>query len=633
MTPTPTGCEQVSTAAVVPWQVVYPDDEKFPPDDVTESEGTVTVQPSLPYIANKLMALGGLRSTNREARATIKTCETAITGKFEIEIDAPGATVPKYESQEFTVPVFTTRVFKFDSRFFGVPTDIPFNSVADIVRWTPREYFKVGPVSGPTIGIIKVKFAGTQIGETKFTIVPSKNLVILWKALPLGGDFKIAKDRLLSTSNNREMGIPAFTIKTNFPVEDPKFFTLSSGMPAEWPATKNVRLVDWLNMDLINRQVKLDEFSTQWSLAEKRGSVSHILFVVQDNLLGLGAEAADGQANLKKVAYIEEDAGEGTEAHEIGHLQPWSLAHDYDTDPPKGKVTQGYLVTNYEKNFITERPTLTAPQSYSMMGCCVGFNQIMIRKDQYKTLLQYMAGEGAIDPPVWMLRGTLTVTGGVSTSFEAMPIYHFDAYADQDETCTGNPQCVTLKVKLTLQDDSIVAKDLAVSTAPLHADNTGNEITLDSHGVTHAFELPGQGVKKIRVEDSSNNLLFEKTVSAHAPTLSIDSVDVNNKKIEVKTKSDDIDGDTLYASFFIAPEGGNADGALLDEQLHGKTNKFTTNTVLSPGNYKAIIMVTDGFNTVQAEKQFSVAAPLFTFQNLLSTLTNDAQSGVEPITT
>ncbi len=615
----------------MPWQVVYPDDELFPPDDTVETANTVEVKPSLPYIARKAMVLGGLRSKNRVAKAIIKTCETAITGKFEIEIDAPGVTVPKYEStQQFTVPVFTTKEFIFDSRDIvgDRPTDIPFNNPEDEVQWTPRQVFTVGPVSGPTDGFITVKFAGMEIGKTKFTIVPSKELLILWKALPLGGDFKIAKDRLIAESNDRESNIPSFTIKTNFPVENPKFFTLGSPMPAEWAATKNVRLVDWLNMDVLDQYKKTDEFSTQWSLVEKRGAWSHIIFVVQDKVLGFPS-TTDGYAFGPKVAYVEEDAGNTADAHEIGHLKPWLLPHDYDTDPPRGKVTQGYLVTNYEESLSPQRPFSASFPSFSMMGNA-DFLDTIIRKDQYRTLLQHMVGEGAVDPPVWMLRGILTVTGGVPAAFEAMPIYHFDSVPDPDESCTGNPQCLTLKVKMTLQDNSVIEKELAVSTAPLTPDYTGEEITLDSHGVTHAFELPSQAVKKVRVEDTEDDLLFEQFVSANAPTLTIESVEVKNKKIDVKTKSNDADGDTLYASFFIEVEG-HADGVLLDEQLHGASNKFSAQAELPPGDYKAIVMVTDGFNTAQAEKPFTILPAMLATQDTLSLMTDEGHS-VVPIT-
>lgn len=637
VTPTPTGCVQASTSAVVPWQVVYPDDTQFLPEDVTQSEGNIVVLPTLPYITDKPIVLGGLRTDQRVAKAKIQACETAITGKFEIVIEAPGTTVAQYTStKEFTVPAFMSREFVFDSNKNGAPTDIPFNNPADEVQWTPKQFFKVGPVTTPTVGKIKVKFAGTQISETTFTIKPSKRWSLLWKALPLGGDFKIASDRLVQNVAARESGDNAFLIKANYPVSDKDFDTWSSPFPATWADTKNTRLVEWLNMDELARNDKLRNFATQWSLAEKRGGWSHVVFVVQKTVLGFPIKVS-GYAPGPKVAFVEEGSAVDTDAHELGHLNPWILIHDYPSDPPSGVATTGYLATFHERppgSDLTARPTIPVPslQSYSIMGAPPdSIFLAMVRKDQYKTLLLYFTGPRKIDPAVWMLRGMLKTTSGLPTSLETMPIYNFDAEADQDETCDGNPDCVTLKVKLTLQDNSIVVKDLAVSTAPIvNEDLTGLPIPTDLHTVAHAFDLPGQVVKKIRIESDSGTLLFEKIVSAHAPTLSIESVDVKNNKVEVKTKSNDIDGDTLYGSFLITPEDGNPDGVLLDEQLHGTANKFTAATVLPPGNYKAIIMVTDGFNTVQAETPFSVLAPLLTVQNPLSTLTDSSQSQVEP---
>jgi hypothetical protein len=611
--------------------VVYPDDELFPPDDVIATEASAEVKPSLPYITGKPIVLGGLRQNNRIARAKITTCENAITGKFEIEIDAPGVSIPKYESEnEHTVIAHSTKTFNFNSQFAGTPTDIPFNSPSDEIQWTPQQAFTVGPVTETTTGKITVKFAGTKIGETTFTIKPSKNWNVQWKALPLGGDFKIASDRLIQAGRNRASGDNAFLIKANYPVDNTKFFPVGSLIAAEWPKTKNMRLVDWLNQDEIQQFIEQYRFARDWSLAQKRGDISHIIFMTQDGMLGLSPQI-NGLASGPKAAFIEEDAPFSTDAHELGHLKPWDLDHDYDEQNPRGIATIGYLATFTERSGgLSARPFDPQVPSHSMMGRPLTLLSDMIRKDHYRTLLEHLPGEGLVDPQVWMLRGILTAPGGNPSSFEASPIYHFDSFTDADETCDGNPQCLTLKVKVTLQDNSVIEKELAVSTAPITPDDSGEIIQLDFFVVTHAFDMPLQSVKKVRVEDENNNLLYEKVVSANAPTLTIDSVEVKNNKIEVKTKSEDADSDTLYASFFIEIDE-HADGVLLDEKLTGKANKFTADVTLPPGSYKAIIMVTDGFNTAEAEAPFTVAPALLATSSPLDTL-NEGHD-VVPITT
>lgn len=610
------------SAVAVPWQIAYPDDEFYPADDLVETAVLVTINPNFPSIADKPTELGGLRSQNREAKATIKTCAEERKGKFEIEIEAPGTTVAKYTStKEFTVEHFTTKTFVFNAKFNGGVTSVPFNAPNSDVEWTPKEFFKMNPVDQEAEGIIKVKFAGQKIGETKFTIKKTRDWSILWKALPLGGDFKIAKDRLIAEANRRATDAPAFIIKANFPVMESRYFPVGGLIAADWPDTKNVRLVDWLNMGFIQRHNTAEKLTAAWSLAAQRGGFSQILFVVQDGFFGV-ADTTIGQAGTNaapKAAFVKEGAASTTDAHELGHLLPWKLFHDYTTTSV-GDRAIGYLSTVTElfpSTFESARPTSSAaeyPLTFSMMGSANSLFYTMIRKDQYRTVLLHFLpkpGKIIVDPPLWLLRGVVKATGSTVTGFEPMPIYSFDGFETESEPCFIDPQCVTLKVKMTLSDNSVVEKELAVKTQGFYLDFSNPDVVAsDTFAVVDAVLMPELPVKKVRVEDKNGQLLYEKIVSLNAPTLEITSVDVKSNKIEIKTKSSDADKDTLYASVFIEYSSGLSDAAMLDNKLNGLANKFTIDSVLPPGDYKALVMVTDGFNTVEKKMPFTVTPAL-----------------------
>ena len=327
------------------------------------------------------------------------------------------------------------------------------------------------------------------------------------------------------------------------------------------------------------------------------------------------------------------------EAHQLGHANPFLLSDDNPA-----VTVKGYLSTLDPMKMHPARPASGAFTSSGFMKDNIDFppNSILIpddvmkrdfvehmtRRDHYKNVLIPAMNERE-DPPVVLLRGILvTDDQNAITGLTVLPVNTLaESTPDQEIPCNGETNCITLFEELTLADNNVVIKALGIRTNPV-AGRTENYAV-----VADAIAVPTSApIASLRIKDSGNNVLFEKQVSANTPTVTIKKVkaklangtvqilysagsdpddvndpdpDFNLKKLKIVVKGTDANNDTMYASLYLITPENTLEEIETDKQLvDGKAKFIISGKLLTPGDYKARAILTDGFNTVQQEVPF-----------------------------
>ncbi len=644
----------------MPVQVVYADDPSTSNDLAGEIPNLVVLK-SLPQIKDKSTGFVGTVATDYVATARIKACDDGLEGKFKIEI--VGGLPAEYKSreefeagpnEEKTIVLNPKTSVEGVSAIPFVPSSHDNVPGTSDITWEPLQFFEfkvAGTNEAGGIAQIKLKFedesgdieCGETIVQKVIETVPFK---VAWKGIVLPKDSDFDADRVQGEVESRSQisafgGLPALAIKASYPVENPKFTPLHSQFVSTIQGlTRGFNHVDlsvWLQFPISSHRDLSQFVSGFGELWRAAAQADRLVLITQSGLLEIykhpNAQSGPLGVNIghSKVVLVEEDRSPHkvepwVEAHEIGHSTPFKLSDDYISQ--NGQVTslgfksEGYLATVLE---FQEPPRPVASEdkdiTLGFMGSnpkgdrsdFISFDFQTVAKNHYRDIFMPRfdaATNTHVDPPVWLLRGILDRTGLTVSNLEVSPIYNIDGVPEEvAEECGSEPDCLTLKIKTTLTDDSVEERDLFVRAIALVDDD--DEIPLDSVGFSDIIEVPSQGIKKITIEDTLENVLFEHTVTPNTPTLDILSVKVKNNKIEAKTLTSDADGDDLHASFFIETPDGLLELVLADEALSAPHNKFTMPLAgLLPGNYKAVIMVTDGFNTAREEAEFTIPVML-----------------------
>jgi len=660
----------------VPVQVVYADDPSTSNDLAGEIPNLIVLK-SLPQIKDKSTGFVGTQETDYVAIAKIKACDDGLEGKFKIEI--VGGLPAEYKSreefeagpnEEKTIVLNPKTSVEGVSAIPFVPSSHDNVPGTSDITWEPLTFFEfkvAGTNEGSGIAQIKLKFedeAGDlECGETIVQkVIETVPFSVLWKPIVLPKDHDFDAERVESEAERRSMitqfdGLPALAIKASYPVENPKFSSLHSGFATSIQGltkgfNKHTGLLEWLEFPKASHRDLSSFVSGYGELLRAAQRLDRLVLITQSGLLEIykhpNAQSGPIGANIghSKVVLVEEDRSPHkvdpwVEAHEIGHSMPFKLSDDYISQNGQvitlGFKSEGYLATALEFQ-EPPRPVAADDETITLgfMGVnpkgdridFVSFDFQTVAKNHYRDIFvpRFDAATNThVDPPVWLLRGMIDRTGLTVSNIEVFPIYNIDGISEEiTEPCDSEPDCLSLKIKTTLTDDSVEERDLFVRAIAL-VDND-DEISLDAVGFSDVIEVPSQGIKKITIEDSLENVLFEHIVSEHTPGLGIDSLEVKNNKVEIKTNTADPDGDSIYASFFIEYPTGPMDLVIADKLLKSPRNKFTLPTEkLSPGTYKAIILVTDGFNTARQETHFQIAAPI------LAASTSDVDELVEPV--
>lgn len=619
-------------ALAVPVQVVYADDSLYPASDLEGEERVLTLKRSLPMVKNKATTLVGTEPAERVSRAFIATCENERKGKFKIKLN--GAVI--YETtEEFTVPPFSLKFFDFNKHDDnGAVTAIPFVPGTPGVPgdnklfWAPLRTFEF---KGPArTAEITVEFGNEEIGKTIVEkLINTVPFRVMWKALVLDGhalDSQLT-ERLVSEARFRSQGPPEVFMKANLPVEDPQFQPRNSEAIGVFDGGT---LTQWQNQGTDARVNKLYKHLATRALSLKVIGLDRMILVVQDGFLKGISDKVEEPVGLavdgEKVVVVKINAEFPVDTHEIGHTKPFFLTDDYKVTggqvTDRGRIARGYLAAfkKFGRTINPARPVTAndADDTFGYMGV-EETSRLVARKDQYRFMASLYFDKDVnpeIDPKLWLLRGVLKKDNSAFT-LDTLPIYTFKSTTNPiAEPCNSNPDCTTLTLRMKLDDDTEVQR---VQNFRLGGDIDYAQDRISNIGpVSDAVELPQGGkIKEITILDENAQILFTKAVSPEKPHLKIlkkdsslltevteeddeEEVDMGEESIKsLKIRGTDQDGNTLHASLFIIDKDGNMDEIELDKPANGVTIFDIETRFLTPGNYKLLVLLTDGFNTVQ----------------------------------
>lgn len=485
------------------------------------------------------------------------------------------------------------------------------------LRWEPEKPF-VFTQSGDNKKI-ELKFVQEVPGALSVGTIVSEIIVekvietvpfkINWLGFAFKDDRKNEKRKSIDEADARSKGDAALFVKANYPVQSDQFFpTFIDGVLV----IEDTR-AQWLAKSNMERTKFLIALAVKEGIAAQLAGYDRRIFVVPDGMLPPGRK---GQANTAgdKAVFVVSGAGSVAEAHELGHTKPWLLDDEYVKDEAgnivvEGEDANGYLATLIEAKKKPGRPVTDEATSLGFMGSTGGFDERVVKTSHYKEkLIPAFDKENAkLDPLVWSLRAVLDVNDTNLTDvegLEVLPIFQFDSIPDGNESCDSQP-CVPLLVMVTLQDDSVIEHTLAVHTGGVIQDDAGL-VEVNQSPIIHVFEVPGQPVKSIVIEDADGIVRFALDTTANAPELEILSVQVNKKSVVLSINGSDVDGGSLFASIFVRyPDGVLASGEL-DKLVLGPTDFVIDTELFRKGNYEFIVMLTDGFNTVEETVPFVI---------------------------
>lgn len=606
--PSPAPCDgPFFTGRFVPVQVNYPKGQFDVSSEIDlDVTGFVTkVKSTLLYTQKKPTELTGDQPTNYISTLTITAGPQALSGKIKVKVQ--NGDPAEYESKHvIVVPACTSKVINLNGLGAkGQVTGILTGKKGD-VHFAPEKTFEFTQ-SGENFEIT-MEYAGFQIAKTVVEkVIATVPINIRWQPLGFKDDERDLRE-LKRTAEDRAKSdsLEVLFFKANYPVENGKVRTSASQLPTVFTLPSS--FAAWKAMP-VNDQIRaLIGQATTAGLQLHLSGYDRMIFVVPNGMLG---PSRKGQANTAgdKAVYVVDVAGAVAETHEIGHTNPWRLDDDYKVFQgvliQDGFESTGFLSTLAAAGKEPARPVEAGVRTLGFMGIAGDLQIRVSLKEQYKKIASSFdaATHGKLDPEIWVLRGLLEVDGSVS--FEQMPIYQIDGFPDDASSCSGAANCTPLFVNMTLQDDSVVVKELAVHTGGVFEDFDGL-VQFNISPVVNAVEVPSQGIKSIRIEDSLGNVLSSTVVSANSPDLDIVSMIVRKKIAMLKINSSDVDGGSLFASVFVEDASGNASPVEVDRPVSGIADFEFNTKFLDHGDYKIVVLLTDGFNTANETAPFVI---------------------------
>jgi len=664
-TPTPTStsttvCEEELEGAIVVVQAPYVDDTTHcplylnrpggtPPPNAAdlcndlkkETDGSLTIKASFPIIANKDIGFVGLEEDNRVIKVKL-TFEEELTGIFIIDVNGK----EEYLSNEITIPACeetTIELNPLDS--LGAVTAIPFvpgshllvrgssqvtwqkfSDTLKFFRFTEKTQDAIITLNFGTI--IGTQIEKKKISETKIEkVIETVRMDVAWIPFVLDGNIGVSDAPTIAAAKQRALNEPSMFIKASYPVENTKYKPQAGkfAIPFSPQSDTTTTLVEW-RTQLSDEQ--RDE--ARWELVAQIDQVlrfaiyDRIFLIAQDNLLdylgAVGIASSDTQ-----ISIIErEQADTATEAHEGFHNKIFRGKDDYIRGGRRGFDAIGYEATMLNEggdsgppngNYDPARPFIAGAPSVGFMGR-LNVRQSVVRKDHWKEMIPFFDEDqiGVIDPPIWHLRAVLEANGATVENLEVLPIYHFDSILEQRTPCNGEPNCIELTIKTTLNNGTILEETIPVRTT-VFIDNSESETIGKTTPIGAIFDYTPD-IQRITILDEDENTLFDKTVSSSFPTLRIISPPEGARRsfntsasIPIIISAADQDGDTMHASVYIEEQDRKADPLVLDREVEGQVEMFTLETKdLSVGEHKIKVLLTDGFNTMQKEVNFIIRA-------------------------